>query len=131
VVGFLPEASMCFGGFVAHLAAILASGNSVIAVMSGKLGPMLAPLAEVCATADLPNGVVNLLTESKNDLFKQFATHMEIQSFSVGSGSLREEARKLGVANMKRVAWPRAEANALAAILDFVEYKTVWHPIGL
>ncbi|MGZ3650904.1 MAG: aldehyde dehydrogenase family protein [Bdellovibrionota bacterium] len=131
VVGFLPEANMSYSGFVAHLAAILASGNSVIAVMPGKLGPMLAPLAEVLATSDLPNGVVNLLTESKNELFKQLATHMEIQSLCVGDPALFAEARKLGIENMKRMAAPRKDPNQLAAILDFVEYKTVWHPIGV
>jgi acyl-CoA reductase-like NAD-dependent aldehyde dehydrogenase len=131
VVGFLPETGMSYSAFAAHLAAILASGNTLIAVMPGKLGPMLAPLAEVFATSDLPGGVVNLLTESKNDLFKQLATHMEIQSLSVGDAKLREEARRLAVENMKRVTSPRAEANGLPAILDFVEYKTVWHPIGI
>lgn len=131
VVGFLPDTGMGYAAFVAHLAAILASGNTLIAVMPGALGPMLAPLAEVLATSDLPGGVVNLLTESKSDLFKQLATHMEIQSVSVGNEALRQEARKLGVENMKRVAAPRAEANGLGAILDFVEYKTVWHPIGV
>lgn len=131
VVGFLPEANMTYSAFVAHLVAILASGNSVISVMYGKLGPMLAPLAEVFATSDLPNGVVNLLTESKGELFRPLATHMEIHAVSVGDRSLREEARKLAVENMKRVAAPRIEATSLAAILDFVEYKTVWHPIGI
>ena len=131
VVGFLPEIGMSYAAFVSHLAAILASGNTLIAVMPGRLGPMLAPLAEVLATSDLPSGVVNLLTESKRDLFKQLATHMEIQALSVGDEALRGQARQLGLANMKRVLAPRTEACGLAAILDFVEYKTVWHPIGM
>ena len=131
VVGFMPAPDMGYADFVAHLAAILASGNTVVAVMPGKLGPMVAPLSEVFATSDLPGGVVNLLTESKSELFKQLATHMEIQSISVGEPALLKDARKLGVENMKRVVAPRAETNQLAAILDFVEYKTVWHPIGI
>lgn len=130
VVGFVPASTMSYPAFVAHLAAILASGNTVIAVMPGKLAPMLAPLAEIFATSDLPGGVVNLLTESKPELFSHLAKHMEVQSLSVGDSGLFLEARKLGVENMKRVVAPRAEATQLAALLDFVEYKTVWHPIG-
>jgi acyl-CoA reductase-like NAD-dependent aldehyde dehydrogenase len=130
VVAFAPGAEIGFAAFVAHLSAILASGNTLVATMPGKLAPMLAPLAETLATSDLPAGVVNLLTESKNDLFRQMASHMEIQAISVGNESDLSEAKKLGAENLKRVASPRTETSQLAAILDFVEYKTVWHPIG-
>ncbi len=130
VVGFQPATNMGYAAFCAHIAAILAAGNTVIAVMPGRLAPMLAPLSEVFATSDLPAGVVNLLTESKPELFGHMAKHMEIQSISVGEPALFNEARKLGVENMKRVVVPRAQTEQLACVLDFVEYKTVWHPIG-
>lgn len=130
VVGFVPEAGMGYAAFVAHLAAILAGGNSLVATMPGKLAPMIAPLAEVLATSDLPAGAVNLLTESKAELLKPMASHMEIQALSVGGEALAE-ARKLGVENLKRVVAPRPEGSQLACLLDFVEYKTVWHPIGI
>jgi acyl-CoA reductase-like NAD-dependent aldehyde dehydrogenase len=130
VVAFAPASGMSYAAFVAHLAAILAAGNAVIALMPGKLAPMLAPLSEVLATSDLPAGVVNLLTESKSELFGQMAKHMEIQAVSVGEPALFTDARKLGVENMKRVVAPRENGSQLAALLDFVEYKTVWHPIG-
>jgi acyl-CoA reductase-like NAD-dependent aldehyde dehydrogenase len=131
VVAFAADPGMSYSAFVAHLAAILAAGNTLVALMPGKLGPMLAPLSEVFATSDLPAGVVNLLTESRSELFPQMAKHMEIQALSVGGQGLFQEARKLGVENMKRVVMPREETNQLASILDFVEYKTVWHPIGV
>lgn len=129
VVAYAPKAETAYSAFVSQLSAIIASGNTLIATMPGKLAPLLAPLAEILATSDLPGGVVNLLTESKNDLFKHMATHMEIQAICTG-GDAQTEARKLGVENMKRVAAPREEANQLASILDYVEYKTVWHPVG-
>lgn len=55
---------------------------------------------------------------------------MEIQALCVSDDALFTEARKLGVENMKRVVQAKAEPGPLAAILNFVEYKTVWHPIG-
>jgi acyl-CoA reductase-like NAD-dependent aldehyde dehydrogenase len=130
VVGFAPAVECSYSVFVAQLAAILASGNTVVALMPGKLGPMLAPLSEVLGTSDLPAGVVNLLTESKSELLKQMASHMEIQALCVGESKTLAQARELGVENMKRVVAAREEALQLASILDFVEYKTVWHPIG-
>lgn len=130
VVGFVPAADTSYADFVARLAAVIASGNTLVAVMPGKLGPMLAPLSEVLATSDLPNGVVNLLTESKNDLYKHMAAHMEVHAIGIEDAKLFPEARKLGVENMKRVVPPRTESLHLERILDFVEYKTVWHPIG-
>lgn len=130
VVAFCPAPGTEYSAFVAHLCAILAAGNTVVASMPGKLGPLLAPLAEILATSDLPGGVVNLLTESKPELFRQMASHMEVQAISAGDAKDFAEAKKLGVENMKRVISPRAETNQLACILDFVEYKTVWHPIG-
>ncbi len=131
VVGFAPDPGMSYAAFVANLAAILASGNTVVALMPGKLAPLLAPFSEILATSDLPGGVVNLLTESKAELFKQMAAHMEIQAISVGGAAALMESRRLGVENMKRVVSPRTEPIQLACILDFVEYKTVWHPIGM
>ncbi|HEY8279914.1 MAG TPA: aldehyde dehydrogenase family protein [Bdellovibrionota bacterium] len=131
VVGMIPSEKTSYSEYVSQIAAVIASGNTAVALMPGKLAPMLAPLSEVLATSDLPAGVVNLLTESKREIFKHMAAHMEIQALSVGEKELFPEARKLGVENMKRVVAPRTEANQLATILDFVEFKTVWHPIGV
>lgn len=130
VVAFVASSDMSYADFCAQLAAILASGNTVIATMPGPLGPLLAPLSEILATSDLPNGVVNLLTEQKADLYKHMASHMEIHAVSAQDRKLFPEARKLGVENMKRVVPPRLDSRHLERILDFVEYKTVWHPIG-
>lgn len=130
VVAFAPAQGTGYSAFVSHLAAILAPGNAVLATMPGKLAPLLAPLAEILATSDLPGGVVNLLTESKNELFKQMCSHMEIQAISVGDPAALPEATKAGVENLKRVVLQKDQSDHLASILDFVEYKTVWHPIG-
>jgi len=127
VVGYAPAAETSFAAFAAQLAAILASGNAVVALMPGRLAPLIAPLGEILATSDLPAGVVNLLTESgKNGLVKQLASHMEVQALVLGEAALLPEARKLAAENMKRVLEPRQEPLGLESLLDCVEYKTVW-----
>lgn len=54
---------------VSQIAAAMVSGNAIVVVMSAHGGALLAPLAEVFATSDLPKGIVNLLTGSVAELF--------------------------------------------------------------
>lgn len=116
----------------ARLAAIIASGNSVIALLPDAAGGLVSEFGEVFATADLPAGVVNLLSGDAAELAPQFGSHMEIQGLSyLGTDhDLATQLQRLGADNMKR--WSKLEGRLLALerILDFVEYKTVWHPIG-
>jgi acyl-CoA reductase-like NAD-dependent aldehyde dehydrogenase len=130
VVGILAEEKLGLAAFTNHLAAVIASGNTVVAILEGKLAPLLAPLSEILDTSDLPVGVINLLTEQKSELFKHLATHMELQAIAVSDDKLFGQAKKLGIENMKRSIKLRDDSLQLACILDFVEYKTVWHPIG-
>ena len=76
--------------------------------------------------------MVNLLSGSTSELATQFGSHMEIDGLAYfGEDSkLATEMERLGVDNMKRNARPRGPLLALERVLDFVEYKTVWHPIG-
>ncbi len=132
VVGMMANSKFDFASLVAQIAAIIASGNVVVCLMAEKGAATLAPLSEVFATSDLTKGVVNLLTGQLDELAPQFGQHMEIQSLSC---QVQDEkvlaALKDGAAeNMKRVIGPLKEDQSLENLLSFVEYKTVWHPIG-
>ncbi len=132
VTALICESHFDFGRLVAHLCPILASGNSVVALLSNECPAILQPLAEVFATSDLPKGAVNLLTGDLKELYPQFGSHMEIRSISVQNEDeqILFELKKLGASNMKRLV-PRYEnIQSLKAITNFVEFKTVWHPIG-
>ena len=85
-------------------------------------------------TSDLPAGVINLLSGSVEELFQHMAGHMEVHSISyVGNDSDKfHSIKELGVENMKRVIDGTSfDDNSLEAISSFVEFKTVWHPVGL
>ena len=132
VVALILDEKASLGEIVASLSAILVGGNTVVALIPGSLGALLAPLAEVFATSDLPKGVVNLLSGHTDELATQFGMHMEIQSLSFQSADsvLLGKLRELGAENMKRVV-PRVKAPlSLEHILAFNELKTVWHPVG-
>jgi len=116
----------------ARIAAAIAAGNSVIALLPGRAGGMVAEFGEAFATADLPAGVVNLLSGDAAELTPQFASHMEIQglAFLRDEPQQRTELERAAADNMKRCVASHGPLLALERVLDFVEYKTVWHPIG-
>lgn len=132
LVGLICSTKFELSDVVAQIAAIILSGNSVVALLGAEGSALLAPLAEVFATSDLPKGVVNLLTGSTEELFRQFGTHMEIQSLScqLKDKKILGELREMAAANMKRIVAPVKNQLSLEHLISYVEYKTVWHPIG-
>jgi acyl-CoA reductase-like NAD-dependent aldehyde dehydrogenase len=116
----------------ADLAAIIASGNAVIAILPGRIGAFTSALAEVCLTSDLPKGVINVLSGSIDELKPHIGSHMEVDAISYQGESpdALNELKSIGVDNMKRITGPHAKLEDLDNILKYVEYKTVWHPVG-
>lgn len=132
VVGLIAGETFDFGALVAQLSAIVCSGNTTVALLSGEGSAVIGPLAEVFATSDFSSGVVNLLSGYLDELAPQFGTHMEFEALSYGgdNSELLGKLREWGVPNMKRIAGKAKEAHSLDNILSFVEFKTVWHPVG-
>src|SRR4030095_3898087 len=126
-------------GLVSIIAPIIAGGNSVVALASAANA--LAPLtfSEIIARSDLPAGFFNLLAGDRADLASHFASHMDVNAIVDGSGDGRigAELQAGSAVNVKRYI-RRDVANYFAHdaenpywILDTVEMKTAWHPIGL
>lgn len=57
VVTLVESDEFDFQNLCASLAAIIASGNTVVAILGQSCPSVLAPLAEVLATSDLPGGL--------------------------------------------------------------------------
>jgi acyl-CoA reductase-like NAD-dependent aldehyde dehydrogenase len=138
VVALTPDAPALLG-LVSVIAPIIATGNSVIALAS--TANALAPLtfSEIIATSDLPPGVFNLLAGDRNELAPHFASHMDVNAIVDASGDdkIGEELQAGSAINVKRYV-RRDVANYFVRdgenpywILDTVEMKTAWHPIGL
>jgi len=138
VVALTPDAPALLG-LVSVIAPIIATGNSVVALAS--TANALAPLtfSEIIATSDLPPGVFNLLAGDRNELAPHFASHMDVNAIvdAGGDDKIGEELQAGTAANVKRYV-QRAVANYFGRdgenpywILDTVEMKTAWHPIGL
>ncbi len=126
---------------VSLIAPVILSGNAVIVISSETYPLPAATFAEILATSDLPGGVVNILTGKRAELVPHIATHMDVNAIVDGAGDVDLSVKlQAGVAtNLKRYAnhslapadWFNAKAEDAYWILDTVEFKTAWHPIGL
>jgi acyl-CoA reductase-like NAD-dependent aldehyde dehydrogenase len=143
VVGIIaPEASSLLG-LVSRLAPVIVSGNAAVVLASESRPLPAVTLTEVFATSDVPGGVVNLITGLRRELTSHLAGHMDVNALDA-FGAAPEEAgtlEEIAVENVKRFArpptggldrydWLAEAAQSPYLIGEFVEIKTVWHPIG-
>lgn len=134
LVTLLCENAFDFERLVAQICSIIVGGNSVIAILDSnhECPALLAPLAEVFATSDLPPGVVNILTGDYKELLENISSHREVKalSFQNESKELKTLCQKNSIDNLKRFIGPRKEHLSLEAIVDTLEFKTIWQPVG-
>jgi acyl-CoA reductase-like NAD-dependent aldehyde dehydrogenase len=143
VVGVIaPEASSLLG-LVSRLAPVIVSGNAAV-VLASETRPLPAvTLTEVLATSDVPGGVVNLITGLRSELVGHLAGHMDVNALDAFGVPPDDAAtlEDLAVENVKRFVRPPAAglerydwladaAQSPYLIGEYVEIKTVWHPIG-
>jgi len=119
---------------VALLAGVILTGNAAVILASETKPLPLLGFAEILATSDLPGGVVNILSGKRAELIPHIAAHKDINAVVDGSGdpSAQAELRQGTAVNLKRYARRQnpAEENPYS-ILDSIEFKTAWHPIGV
>lgn len=126
---------------VSLLAPVILSGNTAVVVASEKFPLPAVSFAEILATSDLPGGVVNILTGRRAELTPHIAGHKDVNGIVDGTGDedLRAKLRGGTAINLKRCAnhslepadWFGAKPEDPYWILDTIEFKTAWHPIGL
>jgi acyl-CoA reductase-like NAD-dependent aldehyde dehydrogenase len=139
VVAVIPPDTPPLLGLISLIAPPLCAGNAIVAITNATHPLPAVLLGEVCATSDLPPGVVNILTARRNELLEHIAQHRDINAI-FAAGLRRQDATALrqGVAeNLKRVHIDPARAEAAFAddrwqspwsIDPFIEMKTIWHP---
>lgn len=122
-------------------APVILSGNAAVVIPSEKYPLPATTFAEILATSDLPGGVVNILTGKRAELAPHIASHMDVNAIVDGTGEPETGAKlQTGTAiNLKRYSkhsiatpdWFTARVEDPYWILDAVEFKTAWHPIGI
>jgi hypothetical protein len=140
VVVVCPDESPLLA-LVSLVAPVILSGNTAV-VLASSASPLPAlTFSEIIATSDLPAGVVNILAGDRAELAPHFASHMDVNAIVDGSGDeqIGRALQRGGALNVKRYfrrdlapgSWAKSDAETPYWILDTVEMKTAWHPIGL
>ena len=138
VVAVLAPQDSSLLGLTSVIAPAIVSGNTVVAVSSYERPLPAITLGEVMATSDVPGGVVNLLTGSASEIGPWLASHSDVNAIDLAGITDPSEATELEAAsaeNLKRVRRPAeedwTESPGLSRLTQYLELKTVWHPIGV
>jgi len=139
VVGVVAPDEPSLLGLVAEVAPALAAGNTVVAILSESAPHAGLDLAEVLGVADIPAGVVNLLSGRRGELAMTLGGHRDLNAILDASGdaSLGAELDRLAAETIKRArhgsaatSYDQAVDDALERIAAVTELKTAWHPVG-
>jgi acyl-CoA reductase-like NAD-dependent aldehyde dehydrogenase len=143
VVGVIAPEESSLLGLVSRLAPVVVSGNAAVVIASEARPLPAVTLTEVLATSDLPGGVVNLITGLRRELVGHLAAHMDVNGLDAFGADPAEAAalEDAAVENVKRFVrppsrgldrydWLADAAQSPYLIGEFIEIKTVWHPIG-
>lgn len=117
------------------IASSIVGGNSLVALCAeGNPLPGMS-LAELLHSADLPGGVVNLLSGHRSELLPHMATHKDVNAIVLPQdGELDlKSVEESSAENLKRTrsrATPAlGEEGTLERIQELQEIKTTWHPV--
>jgi acyl-CoA reductase-like NAD-dependent aldehyde dehydrogenase len=143
VVGVIAPEDSSLLGLVSRLAPVIVSGNAAVVIASQARPLPAVTMTEVLATSDVPGGVVNLITGLRRELVGHLAGHMDVNALDAFGAAADEAAslEEVAVENVKRFVrppsgglgrydWLAPTAQSPYLIGEYVEIKTVWHPIG-
>ena len=142
VVGIIAPEEPALLGLVSRIAPVVVSGNTAVVLVSERWPIPAVTFAEAMATADVPGGVVNLLTGPKGGMVPFLASHLDVNAVDAYGADPEmttgvEEAAAGGVKRVVRppegrLDWADDRAGQSPYfIAAFTEIKTVWHPKGL
>ncbi|MGZ8647359.1 MAG: aldehyde dehydrogenase family protein [Solirubrobacteraceae bacterium] len=133
IVGVIAPDEPDVLGLVAEILPPLAAGNVVVAIVSERWPLLPLHVGEALGVADVPAGVVNLLSGLRAELVKPLAGHRDVDALLDTTGD--PEVVRLAADSVTRVS--RREpgdyleiGDSLTRIEPFVELKTAWHPVG-
>jgi acyl-CoA reductase-like NAD-dependent aldehyde dehydrogenase len=138
VVAMLAPDDSGLIGLVSNLAPAIVGGNTSVLLASETMPLCAVSFAEVLHAADVPAGVVNIITGFREELTAQFASHMDVNAivYCDGDGEVASDIQDKAADNIKRVVaridtdWSGKQSQSPYFIRETQELKTTWHPIG-
>lgn len=136
VVAIIAPEETSLLGLVSVIMPVIAGGNTCVVLASESKPLSSITFAEVLATSDLPNGVINILTGKEEELHAHFSSHMDVNAivYCRNTASIIKAIAENASINVKRNFhwlhdWSNHENQHPYFILDLQEVKTTWHPI--
>src|SRR6185437_2244565 len=122
-------------GLVSVLAPVIVSGNTAVLVASERYPLLAVAFAEALAAAELPAGVVNVLTGEVAEISPWLAAHQDVNAIDLAGapGALADDLAVAAAGNLKRVVrladpdW--TTEPVLERMFATLETKTIWHPL--
>jgi aldehyde dehydrogenase (NAD+) len=126
--------------FISLVAPLITVGNRIVVVPSERHPLCATDFYQVLETSDVPAGVINIVTGSREDLTKTLADHDDVDALWVfGSKTASATAEKHSVGNLKRTLvdhgletdWnDPAAAEGPILLRHAVQVKNIWIPYG-
>ncbi|MHC4974998.1 MAG: aldehyde dehydrogenase family protein [Planctomycetota bacterium] len=138
VVGVMCPDELPLLALVSLIAPVICAGNTVVALGSESHPVATSIFAEVCATSDVPGGVINLLTGYREELAVHMADHRDIDAIHAANiephlaTTLREGAaenvKRVRVRDLAEPEWfDESVCESPWWIESMIEIKTIWH----
>ena len=125
-------------GLISNITPVIVGGNTCVVLASARMPLNAVSFAEVLHASDVPAGVVNILTGFREELTRQFASHMDVNAvvYCDGDADVARDIQDQAADNIKRVIdrvdtdWDDETTQNPYLIKQTQETKTTWHPIG-
>ncbi|XP_065668429.1 aldehyde dehydrogenase family 16 member A1 isoform X1 [Hydra vulgaris] len=140
VIGIACPDESPFLSFISLMAPAIARGNAIIIVPSEKFPLPALSLYQVLDTSDLPGGVVNILTGSRDHISKILTEHQNVNGiWYFGSKEGSHFVEYTSTVNVKRTwvnyglarDWTdKFQGCGEEFLIHSVESKNVWIPMG-
>jgi aldehyde dehydrogenase (NAD+) len=126
-------------GFVSLVGPAVAVGNTVIAIPSEAHPLAATELYTVLDASDVPSGVINIVTGTKDALTKVLAEHDDVDAvWYFGNEAAGAEVERASAGNMKRtwVEWHPKDWNdgrhgeGREFLRESTQVKNIWIPYG-
>jgi acyl-CoA reductase-like NAD-dependent aldehyde dehydrogenase len=139
VISVVVPEEQPLAGLISVIAPVIAGGNTCVVLCSEKSPLTAITFSEVLHSSDVPGGVINLLTGTEAELADHFSSHMDVNAvlYARSNKNNLKKIQENASLNVKRVVvrnekdWTDVKTENPYAILDTLEIKTTWHPIGV
>ncbi|MCZ4311923.1 aldehyde dehydrogenase family protein [Comamonadaceae bacterium G21597-S1] len=142
VIGIVCPDEAPLLGLLALVAPAIALGNRVVVLPSTHLPLIATDLYQVLDTSDLPDGVVNILTDAGKTLSAVLSSHADVDAVWRHDGDAEgcAEIERLSASDLKRTwvggsrgrDWARAgQGRSQEFLRQASQVKNVWVPYGV